>query len=141
MGATREPITAGGRRCTLVIADDLPRWLAANAAAALGVAMGAHGLIPVGPDLRDEAGSLHPGIGTTPLPVLTARAEELPALRDKALELGLSVIDFNDAAHASATYDEYEKHMLAKPVAYLGLALCGPKKQILSVTGNLRSLQ
>jgi hypothetical protein len=141
MGVTREPITAGGRRCALVIAEELPRWLAANAAAVLGVALGAHGLIPVGPDLRDEAGSLHPGIGTTPLPVLTTRAEELPALRDKALELGIFVIDFNEAAHSSATYNEYEKKLRAMHMSYLGLALCGAKKQVLSVTGNLKSLR
>lgn len=141
VGRARASITAEGRRCALVVAEELPRWLAANTAAVMGVALGAHGLIPLGPDLPDATGSLHRGIGTTPLPVLTAQAQELPALREKALELDLFVIDFSTAAHESATYDEYEESLLSKPIGYLGLAMRGPKKSILSVTGNLRTLR
>ncbi len=140
-GSSRAAITEQGRRCVFVIADDLPRWLAANTAAVLGVALGAHGLIPLGPELPDAENSAHPGIGATPLPILTAAGDELPALRHKALELGIFVIDFNDAAQYSKTYDEYESRLLSGTRSYLGLALCGPKKPVLSITGNLRSLR
>jgi hypothetical protein len=140
-GTSRDPITEQGLRCVLVVAEELPRWLAANTTAVLGVALGAHQLIPAGPDLPDGEGSTHPGIGTTPLPVLTAPGEELSALRHKAMELGVFVIDFNDAARDSKTYDEYEGTLAGRSVSYLGLALYGPKKQVNSVAGNLRNLR
>ncbi len=76
-----------------------------------------------------------------PLPVLTAQREELSALRTKARELGLYVIDFNDAARQSRNYDEYKEKLSGKPVGYLGLALYGKKQAIRSIAGNLKSLR
>lgn len=128
-------------RCALVLADELPRWLAANSAAVLGVALAGHGLIPVGPDLLDMTAEKHPGIGTMPLPILTAPGDELPQLRRTAIERGIFVIDFNSAAHSSHTYDEYEKLLGDGPVNYLGLALHGARKAVTSVCGNLKSLR
>ncbi|WP_242907203.1 DUF2000 domain-containing protein [Actinomadura terrae] len=141
--ATAGGAAAGGTqvRCALVVAEELPRWLAANTTAVLGVALGAHGLIPAGPDLEDHEGGRHPGIGTVPLPVLAAPSGELAPLRLKALKLGIVVIDFNEAARNSRTYDEYEKRLSTEPIGYLGLALHGPKKAITSVSGNLKSLR
>jgi hypothetical protein len=57
------------------------------------------------------------------------------------MELGVFVIDFNDAARDSKTYDEYEGTLAGRSVSYLGLALYGPKKQVNSVAGNLRNLR
>lgn len=127
--------------CVLVLDDALPRWLAANTTAVLGVALGAHGLIQAGPELPDAEGVSHPGIGTRPLPVLTATREELPALRHKATESNITVIDFNDAARNSHSYDEYERNLLAEDTDYLGLALYGPRKAVKSLSGNLKSLR
>lgn len=127
--------------CVLVLDDELPRWLAANATAVLGVALGAHGLIQAGPELPDADGHYHRGIGTIPLPVLSSPREELPALHLKAIESNITVIDFNDAARNSRSYSEYEQQLLAEPVGYLGLALFGARKSVKSVSGNLKSLR
>ncbi|MFI7103429.1 DUF2000 domain-containing protein [Streptomyces sp. NPDC050161] len=126
--------------CVLVLDDELPRWLAANTAAVLGIALGAHGLIKAGPDLADAAGSLHPGIGTTPVPVLGSPRSALPLVRQKAMAAGVTVIDFNEAARKSKSYEEYEKHFLADPLDYLGIALHGPRKAVKSVSRSLKSL-
>jgi hypothetical protein len=127
--------------CILVVDEALPRWLAANTTAVLGVALGAHGLIQAGPELSDADGCYHPGIGTMPLPVLAATRDELPALRFKATESHISVIDFNDAARSSRSYDEYEQQLLSGSVGYLGLALFGPRKAVKSLSGNLKSFR
>jgi hypothetical protein len=134
-------MATGDDRCILVLDDELPRWLAANATAVLGVALGGHGRIPLGPDLPDGSGDLHPGIGTVPLPILTAPAHELPALRRKALELGIFVVDFNGAAYQSKTYDQYQDLLGATELSYLGLGMHGSAKPLRSLTGNLRSLK
>lgn len=138
---SRGDVLPSNSRCVLVVADELPKWLAVNSAAILGVALAAHGLIPIGPDLLDASGVKHPGIGTTPLPILAAPGDELSQLRSTAIEKGIFVIDFNSAAHNSHTYDEYEKLLADEPVDYLGLALHGPKKAVTSVSGNLKSLR
>lgn len=127
--------------CVLVVDDALPRWLTANATAVLGVAVGAHGLVTAGPALPDSEGSWHPGIGTMPLPILSAPRDDLPAVRRKALEQDIMVIDFNDAAKESRVYDEYRERLLSGASGYLGLALIGRKKAVRSITGNLRSLR
>ncbi|SFD85094.1 hypothetical protein SAMN04487819_10483 [Actinopolyspora alba] len=127
--------------CVLVLDEELPRWLAANTTAVLGVALGAHGLIRTGPELEDAAGEVHPGIGTRPLPVLGAPGAELPALRRKAIGSGVVVIDFNEAARSSRSYDEYEKNIRMDGMGYLGIALHGPRKAVKSISGNLKSLR
>ncbi|MFC4563608.1 DUF2000 domain-containing protein [Nocardiopsis mangrovi] len=133
--------TGAPAACVLIVDDALPRWLAANTAAVLGVALGAHGLIGLGPELPDADGVLHPGIGDTPLPVLASPREGLPALRAKARESGLFVVDFNDAARLSRNYGEYKERLAAGSAGYLGLALHGSRKAVRSISGNLKSLR
>jgi hypothetical protein len=130
-----------GIRCVLVIDPDLPRWLIVNAAAVLGVAIGANGRVPLGPSVRDVRGSDHPGIGALPLPILAAPEVDLPLLRQKALSAGLFVVDFNSVARDSRVYPEYEKQLALSEPSYLGLAIHGDAKLVTSVTGNLRSLR
>jgi hypothetical protein len=69
-----------GTRCVLVVDKALPPWLIANTTAVLSVALGAHGVIPFGPETVDFNGEKHPGIGTMPLPILAAASTELPEL-------------------------------------------------------------
>jgi hypothetical protein len=130
-----------GIRCVLVIDQDLPRWLTVNTAAVLGVALGGHGIVPMGPSLLDNGGSEHPGIGALPLPVLAAPGPELPALRQISLKSGLFVIDFNSAARDSREYPEYEQKLASAEPSYLGIAIHGSAKLVTSITGNLRSLR
>jgi Protein of unknown function (DUF2000) len=73
-----------GTRCVLVVdkAVDkaLPPWLIANTTAVLSVALGAHGVILLGPETVDFNGEKHPGIGAMLLPILAAASTELSEL-------------------------------------------------------------
>jgi len=134
-------VSRNASRCVLIVDADLPRWLVANSAAVLGVALGAHGYIAHGPDLPDSSGSMHPGIGVMPLPILAASASDLPGLRQKALDARAVVIDFNAAARDSRTYPEYEDKLARDVPEYLGIAVHGPAAVVTSLTGNLKSLR
>lgn len=130
-----------GTRCVLVVDEALPPWLTANTTAVLSVALGAHGMIPLGPDTVDFNGEKHPGIGAMPLPILAASSTELPELRRKAQDSGLLVVDFNTAARDSRTYPEYEHKLANEQVSYLGIAMHGPARAVTSIAGNLKSLR
>lgn len=132
---------APDQRCVIVVDEGLPTWLLANSTAVLGVALGAHGHITLGPDVTDREGGIHPGIGKIPLPILAAGRIALPLLREKAIKLGLTVLDFNSAAQLSRTYPEYERRLQADHLEYLGLALFGAAKAVTSLTGNLKGLR
>lgn len=58
-------------KCVLVIDEAMPRGLAANTAAILGITWGRLRPELVGEDVTDAAGAIHPGIIRTPVPVLS----------------------------------------------------------------------
>ena len=60
-------------KCVLVIDEAMPRGLAANTAAILGITWGRLRPELVGEDVTDAAGAIHPGIIRTPVPVLSGR--------------------------------------------------------------------
>ena len=62
-------------KCVLVIDEAMPRGLAANTAAILGITWGRLRPELVGEDVTDAAGAIHPGIIRTPVPVLSGRPE------------------------------------------------------------------
>ena len=68
-------------KCVLVIDEAMPRGLAANTAAILGITWGRLRPELVGEDVTDAAGAIHPGIIRTPVPVLSGRPERAPASR------------------------------------------------------------
>ena len=80
-------------RTVIVIDRDLPKGLAANAAAVLAHAFGARRPDLVGGDFTDATGATHAGLIPTGLPVLGAAAGDLPALRASAAERDLLVVD------------------------------------------------
>ena len=52
------------------------------------------------------------------------------------------MVDFNDAALKSRTYDEYRDTLCAAAEpSYLGLGVYGAGRAMRSLTGNLRSLK
>lgn len=131
-------------KCVILLSPALPAGMAANAAALLGVTLGRLRPDTVGADVRDREGGLHRGIITFPIPVLSADEERLRALRQQAEEAGLTAADFTDLAQGCRTYEEYIEKMGRTPEAslhYIGLALCGPKKQIDRLTGSLPLLR
>ena len=131
-------------RCVLVLDEALPPGLAANAAAVLAVSIGARFPQLPGRDLVDADGSAHPGLIPMGLPVLSAPAERLTALRAAALDKGLDVIDFPTSGQQTTDYDAFAAAVAASPTAaltFLGVALCGPSKPVRKLTGGFPLLR
>ena len=125
-------------KCVLVIDEAMPRGLAANTAAILGITWGR---------LTDAAGAIHPGIIRTPVPVLSGRPETFQTLRRQLAELefaDVAAVDFTDLAQSCRTYGEFiEKMARTGPgeLRYLGMALLGPRHQVDRLTGSLPLLR
>ena len=134
-------------KCVLILDRQLPPGLLANTAAILGVTLGKALPQIVGDDIRDGSGTVHPGIIRFPIPVLTAGADDLKALRTRLLTAefsALTVLDFSQLAQSCKTYGDYLRRMAAAPEAelcYLGLAICGDKHTVNRITGNLPLLR
>ena len=93
-------------KCVLVIDEAMPRGLAANTAAILGITWGRLRPELVGEDETDAAGAIHPGIIRTPVPVLSGRPETFQTLRRQLAELefaDVAAVDFTDLAQSCRT--------------------------------------
>lgn len=134
-------------KCVMILDGQLPAGLAANTAAVLGVTLGARLPDVVGGDVRDGAGRTHAGIIQFPIPILKGSPETLAALREKLYEpeyAELTAVDFSTLAQSCRTYREFIGKIAACPVEdlrYIGLALCGDKKKVNRLTGNLPLLR
>ncbi len=130
-------------RCVFIIDRSLPQGLVANTAAILAMTLGKERPDLVGRDVRDADGIRHPGITSIVLPILTADADGLRTLRDRAGALdgaGLGLIGVTDTAQRAKSYDVYEASMgetRHKDLRYLGLCLHGPAALVRSLTGSL----
>ena len=116
-------------------------------AAILGITPGKHRPKAVGKTVCDAVGNAHPGIIQFPVPVLRGNAAQLKALREKLYTpafAGLTAIDFTRLAQGCKTYAEFTEKMAAAPaetLEYLGIAICGGKKAVNRLTGNLPLLR
>jgi hypothetical protein len=131
-------------RTALVIDKALPPGLAANAAAVLAVTLGRRLEHLVGPDGTDAAGGVHAGITTVNLPVLAAPADLLAALADQARRLDLFIVEFTDLAQAHRSYDDYLAQLatsMPEALRLRGIAIHGPSRPVLTVTGSLPLLK
>jgi hypothetical protein len=132
--------SGGALRCVVVVDDALPAGLAANAAAALALTLGATVAGLIGEELVDADGERHPGLIPHGLPVLAAPRDALPELRRRALATGLGVVDFPVAGQQTTDYAELLRNVAATPaaeLAYLGLLLHGPRRAVTKLTGAL----
>ena len=128
-------------KCVIVIDEALPIGLIANTAAILGITLGARLPGVVGANVRDSGGNEHMGIIEFPVPILKASSDVISALRlalyTKEFS-DLTAADFSDIAQGCKTYDEYiDKISAAEVIRYFGIALCGDKKKVNKLTGNL----
>ena len=100
------------------------------------------GITPV-----DMDGNEHSGLIQFPVPILKSDSDTIQDIRKKALDTygeDIDIIDFTDIAQKSMTYDDYLNNYKATAgddISYLGLTLCGPKKAINKLTGNLSLLR
>lgn len=130
-------------KCVMVIDEGLPLGVIANTASILGISIGR--LMPeiVGEDVKSGTGETHLGITTLPIPILKGNKELLKTLRGKLYEDAFSdvtVVDFSDAAQCCMHYEDFIdkiSKLSANDLNYLGIAICGPKKKVNSLTGSM----
>lgn len=134
-------------KCVILVDANLPMGLIANTAAILGITLGKQRPEVVGPDVTDRSGDTHCGIIMFPVPILRGSPESIRQVRDKLGEPGfdgVTVVDFSDLAQGCRTYEEFVDKMKYVPesaLRYAGLAICGPKKAVNKLTGNLPLLR
>ena len=134
-------------KCVMVLDEQLPLGILANTAAIVGITLGKKMPEVVGADVIDQTGNAHLGIIEFPVPILKGSAERIRELREKLYEpefSDLTVVDFSDLAQSCKNYDEFNiKMQLASEsdLHYFGLAICGAKKKVNKLTGNLPLLR
>ncbi len=132
-------------KCVIIIDESLPIGLIANTSAILGVTLGAKLPQIVGADVRDSSNHEHMGIIEFPVPILKATSDVISKLRLALYDRGYSDLtsaDFSDVAQSCKTYDEYiDKISTAEEIRYFGIAVCGDKKKVCKLTGNLPLLK
>ncbi|MER5262304.1 DUF2000 domain-containing protein [Actinosynnema sp. NPDC002837] len=122
-------------KLALILRDDLPPNLAANAAVVLGLTLGARLPDLLGDDAEDAGGALHLGLNTHPVPVLTTSADHLKALHraDGVLKIG-----FTEVARRSRAYPEYlEALARTEDPDFVAVALYGPRAEVTRLTRKL----
>lgn len=135
------------KKCVVVLDGSLPAGLLANTAAILGITLGRQMPQVVGADVTDRTGRTHLGIIEFPVPVLRAAPETIRQLRERLYEPSfqeVTAVDFSDLAQSCRTYEEFIRRMGGteeSSLRYLGLALCGPKKQVNALTGAMPLLR
>ena len=134
-------------KCVMIVDENLPLGIAANTAAIMGITLGKKMPEVVGADVADKTGSEHLGIIEFPVPILKGDAERIKAIREKLYEpdfSDLTVVDFSDLAQSCKTYDEFIGKMKAtseSDLRYFGIAICGAKKKVNRLTGNMPLLR
>ena len=134
-------------KCVIIVDENLPLGIIANTAAILGITMGMKMPDVVGNDVLDLEGNAHMGIIQFPVPILKGNIEILKKLRTKLFEpqfSELTVVDFSDLAQGCKTYNEFIGKMAntsESRLNYIGIAVCGNKKQINKLTGSMPLLR
>ena len=134
-------------KCVIVVDENLPLGIIANTAAILGITMGMKMPDVVGNDVLDLEGNAHMGIIQFPVPILKGNTDILKKLRTRLFEpqfSELTVVDFSDLAQGCKTYNEFIGKMAntsESRLNYIGIAVCGNKKQINKLTGSMPLLR
>jgi len=131
-------------RCVAVIDQTLPIGNAANTAAVLALTMGKRQPHLAGEPLVDASGDAHPGLIPIGIPVLGAPADDLPAIRGKAVAAGLDVVDFPVQGQQTTDYAEFQRLVSATnpdALRYLGVMIYGVRKKVSRVVGRYSLLR
>ena len=134
-------------KCVMIIDETLPTGMIANTAAIMGITLGKEMPEVVGPKVYDGTGHEHLGIIKFPVPILKGSRECMKTIRKRLYELEFSdvtVIDFSKLAQGCKTYEEFMDKMDSvseEELDYLGIAICGEKKKVNKLTGNMGLLR
>ena len=83
------------------------------------------------------------GLAALPVPILRGSPEIIKQIRGKLYQpdfQDLTVMDFSDLAQSCKTYGEFIEKMGRVPestLQYFDVAICGPKKKVNKLTGNI----
>jgi hypothetical protein len=131
---TDQPTRSARLKWVIIVDERLPPGRAANAAACVAAATSPAVTGLLGPDAKDAAGGIHPGLPWTGCTLLGAPAGQLSAIRAKAVDsLGVFVADMPVAAQSTRVYDEYLRAVgesAAADLEYHAISLVGPRNRI-----------
>lgn len=131
-------------RCVVIVDEELPPGLAANAAAMVALTLGATVDGLPGADLVDADGRTHPGLIAAGIPILAASRVQLSDLHARAERNSVGVVDFPAFGQQTTDYESVIERVGQTPTSeleYLGIALHGPQRAVSRLTGNLRLLR
>lgn len=134
-------------KCVMVIDEKLPLGIIANTAAIMGITLGKERPKLVGRDVCDRSGKRHQGIIAFPVPILKGDSGLIKSIRERLYDpefSDLSVVDFSDLAQGCKAYEEFIEKMskaFGTELNYLGIAICGAKKKVNKLTGNVPLLR
>jgi hypothetical protein len=131
-------------RCVVIVDEELPPGLAANAAAMVALTLGATVDGLPGADLVDADGHSHPGLIAAGIPILAASRVQLSDLHARAQRESVGVVDLPAFGQQTTDYEsviERVGHTPAAELEYLGIALHGPRRAVSRLTGSLRLLR
>ncbi|MFE3319308.1 DUF2000 domain-containing protein [Nocardia sp. NPDC059195] len=131
-------------KCVVVVSDQLPVGLQANAGSVITMTLGRRVPDLVGPDVKDADGVLHPGIVLIPVPILVAAPDKVNEIWRAAAEHDLVRVGFSGLAQSCRTYDEYLDRMAAaatEELDFAGVGLFGVKKLVNRLAGSLPLLR
>ena len=132
-------------KCVIILDENLPLGLLANASSVLAMTIGHKVSKIIGADIKDASNNNHLGITSAVLPILKTSTKSLSEICERAKQsTDIIVVDFCDLAQKSKCYDDYTKlleNTKADELNYLGVALYGNKKIVNSLSGSLPLLR
>jgi len=135
------------QKCVMVIDENLPLGIISNTAAIMGITLGKQMPDTVGSNVIDKTGNIHMGIIEIPVPILKGNNTSIKELRKKLYQPEFSdliVVDFSDVAQCCNTYADFISKISNVPeheLQYYGIAICGNKKKVNKLTGNMPLLR
>jgi hypothetical protein len=127
-------------KSAVLLDQELPIGLAANAISVVGVSIGRAFDGLVGPPLKSQDGHLYPGVVLAPLPILATTQMDLRTTYLRvADDPEMIVFPFSKLAQSCKTYDEYEAILSATDSADMPLAavgIVGPRKSVNKLVGS-----
>ncbi|WP_139738299.1 DUF2000 domain-containing protein [Actinomyces wuliandei] len=130
-----------GHKTVIVVDRHLPTGLAVNAASIVAAMIAVKFPELMGPPAKTADSEL-PGVILAPLPVLAGSAKLLTSAWSHADQddSGIDAFPFTRLAQGCKTYDEYIAKLgstISRDLELAAIGLCGPKKAINSLTGDL----
>jgi hypothetical protein len=142
---TAEPTRSARLKWVVVVNSALSAGIAANAAICVASATAREVAGLAGPDGKDAAGNVHPGLPWAGCTVLAADAAELTRLRERVTGSDdVYVADMPAAAQHTRVYDEYLDTLAGTPAAeveYYAVSVVGPKNRVAKLVKSMDLLE